>query len=36
MKKKFLSSPLNQINGIQELFKKSKGEVIFLLDSDIF
>ena len=33
-KKKFTSSPLNQINGIKELFKKSKGEIIFLLDSD--
>ena len=35
-KKKFVSGPLNQINGIKELFKKSKGEVIFLLDSDDF
>ena len=35
-KKKFASSPLNQINGIKKLFKKSKGEVIFLLDSDDF
>ena len=33
-KKKFTSSPLNQINGILELFKKSKGEIIFLLDGD--
>ena len=33
-KKKFTTGPLNQINGIKELFKKSKGEVIFLLDSD--
>ena len=33
-KKKFATGPLNQINGIKELFKKSKGKVIFLLDSD--
>ena len=33
-KKKFTSSPLNQIHGILELFKKSKGEIIFLLDGD--
>tara|TARA_B100001057_G_scaffold486275_1_gene567191 strand:- start:986 stop:1786 length:801 start_codon:yes stop_codon:yes gene_type:complete len=33
-KKKFKSGPLNQINGIIELFKKSKGEIIFLLDGD--
>tara|TARA_B100000963_G_scaffold360154_1_gene389964 strand:- start:988 stop:1788 length:801 start_codon:yes stop_codon:yes gene_type:complete len=33
-KKKFKSGPLNQINGIIELFKKSKGDIIFLLDSD--
>ena len=33
-KKKFATGPLNQINGIKELFKKSKGDVIFLLDSD--
>ena len=33
-RKKFKSSPLNQINGIIELFKKSKGELIFLLDGD--
>ena len=33
-KKKFKSSPLNQINGIIESFKKSKGEFIFLLDAD--
>ena len=33
-KKKFSSSPLNQIYGIMELFKKSKGEIIFLLDGD--
>ncbi len=28
------SGPLNQINGIKKIFKKSKGEIIFLLDSD--
>ena len=33
-KKKFKSGPLNQIHGIFELFKLSKGEIIFLLDSD--
>ena len=33
-KKKFLSSPLNQINGLYSLFKASKGNIIFLLDSD--
>lgn len=33
-KKKFISSPLNQIFGNLELFKKSKGEIIFLLDGD--
>lgn len=33
-KKKFKSSPLNQIHGITTLFKKSKGEIIFLLDGD--
>ena len=33
-RKKFKSSPLNQINGIIELFKKSKGKLIFLLDGD--
>jgi glycosyltransferase involved in cell wall biosynthesis len=32
--KKYKSGPLNQINGIIECFKKSKGELIFLLDSD--
>ena len=32
--KKYKSSPLNQINGIIELFKKSKGKLIFLLDGD--
>ena len=33
-KKKFKSGPLNQINGIITLFKKSKGDIIFLLDGD--
>jgi len=33
-KNKFTSAPLNQINGIIELFKKSNGELIFLLDGD--
>ena len=33
-KKKVKSGPLNQINGIKQLFKKSNGEIIFLLDSD--
>ena len=33
-KKKFKSGPLNQIYGISELFKKSKGKIIFLLDGD--
>ena len=33
-KKKYSSSPLNQIYGIKELFKISKGEIIFLLDGD--
>ena len=32
--KKFNSGPLNQIYGIKELFKKSKGKIIFLLDGD--
>ncbi len=35
-KKKFRSGPLNQINGVIQLFKKSKGEIIFLLDGDDF
>ena len=35
-KRKFISGPLNQINGIIQLFKKSKGEIIFLLDGDDF
>lgn len=33
-KKKYLSSPLNQINGVVETFKESKGNYLFLLDSD--
>ena len=33
-KKKYKSAPLNQIHGIIELFKKSKGQLIFLLDGD--
>ena len=35
-KKKFSSGPLNQIYGILQLFKKSKGEILFLLDGMIF
>ena len=33
-KKKFKSAPLNQIYGLCQLFKISKGNIIFLLDSD--
>ncbi len=33
-KKKSSSGPINQINAIKELFKRSKGEIIFLLDGD--
>ena len=33
-KKRFKSGPLNQINGIVSLVKKSKGEFIFFLDGD--
>ena len=33
-KKKFKSGPLNQIYGITYLLKISKGNIIFLLDSD--
>ena len=33
-KKKFSSSALNQLDAIQKSFLKSKGEIIFLLDSD--
>lgn len=33
-KKKFKSSALNQIHALIEIFKKSKGEIIFLLDGD--
>ncbi len=32
--KKFKSPPLNQIHGVCQLFKISKGNIIFLLDSD--
>ena len=32
--KKFKSAPLNQIYGLCQLFKISKGNIIFLLDSD--
>ena len=33
-KKKLTSAALNQISGIIESFKRSKGEIIFLLDGD--
>ncbi len=33
-KKKFRSGPLNQLYAIKKLFTYSKGEVIFLIDSD--
>lgn len=33
-KKKYRSSPLNQLYGIQKIFNLSKGEIIFLLDGD--
>ena len=33
-KKKFRSAPLNQIYGLGELFRRSKGNIIFLLDAD--
>lgn len=33
-KKKFISGPLNQIDGLIKLFKISKGKIIFLLDGD--
>ena len=33
-KKRFRSGPLNQIYGLNQLFKISKGNIIFLLDSD--
>ena len=33
-KKKNLSAPLNQINGIMKAFSKSRGNLICLLDSD--
>ena len=32
--KRFKSGPLNQIHGLCQLFKISKGNIIFLLDSD--
>jgi glycosyltransferase involved in cell wall biosynthesis len=32
--KKYKSAPLNQIHGLSQLFKISKGNIIFLLDSD--
>ena len=32
--KKFKSAPLNQIHGLCQLFKISRGDIIFLLDSD--
>lgn len=35
-KKKFTSGPLNQLHGIKTIFKKSRGKIIFLLDSDDF
>ena len=35
-KKRFKSGPLNQINGIIELIRRSQGEIIFFLDSDDF
>ena len=34
LQKKYKSGPLNQINGIDIIYKKSKGKIIFLLDSD--
>ena len=33
-RKKYNSGPQNQIYGLNQLIKKSKGEIIFLLDSD--
>ena len=33
-KRKFIKHPLNQINGLVQLFYKSKGDIIFLLDGD--
>ncbi len=35
-KRKYKSGPLNQLDGIKRLFKISKGNIIFLLDSDDF
>ena len=33
-KKKYVSSPLNQINGLMEAFKHSRGKIICLMDAD--
>jgi glycosyltransferase involved in cell wall biosynthesis len=33
-KKKNISAPLNQINGVIQCFKKSKGNILLLLDGD--
>ena len=33
-KKKYISSPLNQINGLMEAFKYSRGKIICLMDAD--
>jgi len=33
-KKKYLSGPQNQIYGLSTILQKSKGDIIFLLDSD--
>ena len=35
-KKKYKSSPLNQLYGIKKIFNLSRGEIIFLLDGDDF
>ena len=35
-KKRYKSSPLNQLYGIKKIFDLSKGEIIFLLDGDDF
>ena len=35
-KKKYISPALNQIHGLIQCFKKSKGEILCLLDSDDF
>jgi glycosyltransferase involved in cell wall biosynthesis len=34
--KKYKSSPLNQLEAINKSFLKSKGDIIFVLDSDDF